>query len=171
MVRHFAGDGREFGLVVDYSFDGPVLRGTAGAIHAALPLLGDAFFVLYGDSYLPCDYGQVEEAFVEAGKTGLMTVFRNEGQWDSSNVEFAGGRILAYDKNTRTPWMRYIDYGLGVFERRAFRALAPESVYDLAALYRDLLAAGELAAYEVKERFYEIGSVAGIRDLSETLKQ
>lgn len=171
MVRHFAGDGREFGLVVDYSFDGPVLRGTAGAIHAALPLLGDAFFVLYGDSYLPCDYGQVEEAFVEAGKTGLMTVFRNEGQWDSSNVEFAGGRILAYDKNTRTPRMRYIDYGLGVFERRAFRALAPESVYDLAALYRDLLAAGELAAYEVKERFYEIGSVAGIRDLSETLKQ
>ena len=93
MVRQFVGDGGAFGLEVKYSFDGPVLRGTAGAIHQALPLLGRAFFVLYGDSYLPCDYAAVEEAFVQSGKTALMTVFRNDGQWDSSNVEFAAGRI------------------------------------------------------------------------------
>ena len=125
---HFVGDGSAFGLEVEYSFDGPVLRGTAGAIHQALPLLGSAFFVLYGDSYLPCDYAAVEEAFRQSGKPGLMTVFRNEGQWDSSNVEFAAGRILAYDKKNRTPRMRYIDYGLGVFDRRTFEALAPGSL-------------------------------------------
>jgi N-acetyl-alpha-D-muramate 1-phosphate uridylyltransferase len=170
MVRLFVGDGRSFGLDVEYSFDGPVLRGTAGAIHQALPLLGRAFFVLYGDSYLPCDYADVEAAFVRSGKMGLMTVFRNDGQWDSSNVEFAAGRILAYDKRKRTPRMRHIDYGLGVFERHAFEGLAPGSVYDLATTYQDLLAGDELAACEVEERFYEIGSAAGIEALSQALK-
>jgi NDP-sugar pyrophosphorylase family protein len=171
MVRDLVGDGRDFGLSVEYSFDGPVLRGTAGAIHQALPLLEDAFFVLYGDSYLTCDYAAVEQAFLASGKTGLMTVFQNEGQWDSSNIEFTAGRILAYDKKNRTPQMRYIDYGLGVFHRRAFAGLAPDAVADLAALYRELLAQDELAAFLVKERFYEIGSVAGIQELSEALKK
>ena len=171
MVRQFVADGKAFGLEVEYSFDGPVLRGTAGAIHEALPLLGPAFFVLYGDSYLPCDYQGVAEAFTQSGKTGLMTVFRNDGQWDSSNVEFAGGRILAYDKRNPTPRMRHIDYGLGVFERHAFEGLAPGSVCDLATTYQNLLAGDELAACEVKRRFYEIGSAAGIEELSQALKE
>jgi NDP-sugar pyrophosphorylase family protein len=171
MVREVVQDGREFDLAVEYSFDGPVLRGTAGAIHQALPLLGGAFFVLYGDSYLPCDYAAVEQVFLASGKAGLMTVFRNEGQWDTSNVEFAGGRILAYDKKNRTPRMRYIDYGLGMFERRAFAGLEAGSVYDLAALYQELLSRDDLAAFEMKERFYEIGSPAGIEELAAVLKK
>ena len=170
MVRDLVRDGREFGLAVEYSFDGPALRGTAGAIHQALLLLEEAFFVLYGDSYLSCDYAAVEQAFRNGERNGLMTVFQNEGQWDSSNIEFAEGRILAYDKKNRTARMQHIDYGLGVFHRRAFARLAPGSVVDLAALYRELLAEDELAAFLVRERFYEIGSLAGIQELSEALK-
>lgn len=170
MVRQFVSDGQDFDLQVEYSFDGPALRGTAGAIHQALDLLGSAFFVLYGDSWLPCDYAAVEAAFLRSEKNGLMTVFRNDGQWDSSNVEFTEGRILTYDKKNRTPRMHYIDYGLGAFQRQAFEGLETGSVHDLAALYQDLLARGELAALEVKERFYEIGSVAGIEELSLILK-
>src|SRR5215813_4996024 len=94
MVREFVGDGQAFNLTVEYSFDGPTLRGTAGAIHQALPMLGSAFFVLYGDSWLPCDYKEAGQVFADSGKTGLMTVFRNDGRWDSSNVEFAEGRVL-----------------------------------------------------------------------------
>src|SRR5579864_6791465 len=82
MVRDYVRDGWNFGLQVNYSFDGPELRGTAGAIHQALPLLGESFFVLYGDSYLPCDYAAVEHSFTESGKPALMTVHRNDGQWD-----------------------------------------------------------------------------------------
>jgi len=171
MVRDFVGDGSAFDLAVEYSFDGPMLLGTAGAIQQALPLLGDAFFVVYGDSWLPCDYADVEQAFLESGKSGLMTVFRNEGQWDSSNVEFSGDRIIAYDKKNRTPRMRYIDYGLGAFRRQAFDNLEAGSFYDLAALYQGLLARDELAALEMKERFYEIGSTAGIEELSLVLRQ
>ena len=119
-IREYAGDGARFGLAIDYSFDGPALLGTAGAVRQALPLLGDAFLVLYGDSYLPCSYEDVAEAFRTAGQPGLMTVYRNEGRWDTSNVEFAGGRIVAYDKKDRTEGMQHIDYGLGVFSRAAF---------------------------------------------------
>jgi NDP-sugar pyrophosphorylase family protein len=170
-IRDFAGDGSRFGIQLEYSFDGPVLRGTGGAIHQALPLLGDCFLVVYGDSYLPCDYEAIAHAFEASGKQGLMTVYRNQGQWDSSNVEFAGGRILAYEKVERTPRMHHIDYGLGAFRREAFGSIAPGSVCDLAGIYQDLLARGELAAVELTERFYEIGSFAGIEDLSKALRQ
>jgi NDP-sugar pyrophosphorylase family protein len=169
MIREYAGDGSAFGVRLDYSFDGPVLRGTAGAIRNALPLLDESFFVLYGDSYLPCDFRAVETVFAGSGKQGLMTVFRNEGQWDASNVEFADGTILAYDKKIRTPRMRFIDYGLGVFRRTAFQELPPDGSHDLAQLYQDLLSRKELAACEISQRFYEIGSVEGLNELSRYL--
>ncbi len=165
-IREYAGDGARFGVDIAYAADGPVLRGTAGAIRNALPLLGEAFFVVYGDSYLPCPYADVAQAFRDAGQPGLMTVYRNEGRWDASNVEFADGRIVAYDKKNRTKRMQYIDYGLGVFSRAA---LADSRQADLAEVYGELLGRQQLAAYEVRERFYEIGSFEGIRELSEYL--
>jgi len=170
-VRDYAKDGSAFGLHVDYSFDGPQLLGTAGAIRQAMPLLDETFFVTYGDSYLPCDYGDAARTFLESGKPGLMTVFRNEGRWDSSNVEYSEGRILAYDKANRTPRMRHIDYGLGVFRRSAFDTVPVDQPCDLAAVYQDLLRRGELAAWEARERFYEIGSLEGIRELTEFLSR
>jgi NDP-sugar pyrophosphorylase family protein len=170
-IQDFAGDGRAFGLHVEYSSDGPRLLGTAGAIRRALPLLGESFFVLYGDSYLPCDYAAVEQSFLVSGKRGLMTVHANQGRWDTSNVEFAEGRILVYDKTNRTPAMRYIDYGLGVFHRDAFDDVPDDRPADLAAVYQNLLERRELAAHEVPTRFYEIGSAEGIRELAELLSQ
>jgi N-acetyl-alpha-D-muramate 1-phosphate uridylyltransferase len=161
-VVEAVGDGSAFGVEVDYSFDGPRLMGTAGAIKRALPLLGEAFFVLYGDSYLECDYGAVQQAHEAGGKQALMTVFHNQGLWDASNVEFRGGQVLAFDKFHPTAAMNYIDYGLGVFDRRAFDLVPDIDPGDLALVYRRLLDGGELAGFEVAERFYEIGSVAGL---------
>jgi len=169
MVADFLGDGQRFGLKIEYAFDGPVLLGTAGAIRNALPLLGDAFGVIYGDSYLPCDYTSVERAFVESGKRGLMTVYRNLGQFDASNVEFADGNIVAYDKRNRTSKMLHIDYGLGYFRSSAFDRIPTGQACDLAGLYQTLLAEGQLASFEVPERFYEIGSFAGIEELGRYL--
>ncbi|MFI5116985.1 MAG: nucleotidyltransferase family protein [Terriglobales bacterium] len=163
-------DGAELGLRIDYCFDGPVLLGTAGAIRQALPLLPERFFVLYGDSYLPCNYAAVEAAFRQSGSPGLMTVYRNEGRYDSSNVEYDGDRILRYDKRNHTPAMHHIDYGLGAFHRSVFEAIPAGQARDLAAVYQDLLHAGSLAAFEVHQRFYEIGSPDGLRDTAEFLK-
>jgi N-acetyl-alpha-D-muramate 1-phosphate uridylyltransferase len=167
MVQDFAGDGARFGLHLDYSFDGPAPRGTAGALRQALRFLGQRFLVLYGDSYLTCDYHAVQRAFLATGKLGQMTVFRNEGQWDTSNVEFADGRILAYEKRNRTPHMAYIDYGLGALHADALR----EPGDDLAQVYQALLRRGELAGFEVRERFYEIGSFSGVEALDTLLRK
>ncbi|MBI5246477.1 MAG: nucleotidyltransferase family protein [Elusimicrobia bacterium] len=158
------GDGSRLGLAVEYARDGERLLGTAGALRAALGRLGDAFFTLYGDSYLECNMAAVQAAFEKSGKTGLMTVYRNDGQFDASNVEYAGGRILAYDKKNRTPEMKHIDYGAGVFKSSAFSGLKAGESADLETVYRDLLSRGELAAYEATTRFYEIGSPEGLAE-------
>ena len=164
------GDGSALDLKIDYSFDGSVLLGTAGAIRRALPLLPERFFVLYGDSYLTCNYGAIEQAFVSNVRPALMTVFRNEGMYDSSNVEFDGARIIRYDKRNRTADMHHIDYGLGAFRRSVFETIPSNQIRDLAAVYQGLLAQGQLAAFEVRSRFYEIGSPDGLRETDEYLR-
>jgi NDP-sugar pyrophosphorylase family protein len=164
MVREELRDGSQFGLRISYSEDGPRSLGTGGAVRRALPLLGPAFFVLYGDSYLRCEYGAVEEAFRASGKKGLMTVLRNVDRWDRSNVVFEEGRILRYDKKERDARMKHIDYGLGVLSAGVFDQYPWDKSLDLATVYQDLLGAGDLAGFEVKGRFYEVGSAAGLEE-------
>ena len=169
MIREQIGGGERFGVEVEYSFDGDKLLGTAGAVLQALPLLGDSFFVLYGDSYLVCDYAAVAKEFRTSGKLALMTVFRNEGKWDTSNVEFDGKTILAYSKKNRTPRMHYIDYGLGAFSAEALELAPAGEPFDLADLYGRLLDKGQLAGMEMLQRFYEIGSPAGLEETADFL--
>lgn len=164
------GDGAKWGVEIQYSFDGEKLLGTAGALIRALPKLGDAFYVLYGDSYLPIDYQAVGRAFLASGQPGLMTVFENHEAYDASNVWFADGRIKLYDKKNKVPEMKYIDYGLGVFRADAFAGCPRDTVVDLAAIQTDLSKQGRLAGYELKERFYEIGSPAGLNELDQLLR-
>lgn len=168
-IEEVLGDGSRWGVKIRYSYDGPALLGTGGALRRAVPLLGDRFLILYGDSYLPCDYATVAQAFLAAGKLGLMTVFRNQGRWDQSNVIFRDGRILRYDKRERTPHMEYIDYGLGGLQGEALVPYPPNRPFDLVTVYQDLLARDQLAGYEVRERFYEIGSPAGLAETQEYL--
>ncbi len=171
MIERDFGDGAAFGIELKYSFDGPVLLGTGGALRLALPMLGDAFFVLYGDSYLPVDYAAVGEAWEESGKDALMTVFQNEGAWDTSNVEFSDGRLLRYDKHDRTPAMRHIDYGLSIFKASVLADRTNGEKFDLSEVQRDLVAQGRMAGYEVRQRFYEVGSHDGLDELSALLSK
>lgn len=159
----------KFGLKLDYSFDGPKLLGTGGAIKRALPLLGGEFFVLYGDSYLPVDYEPISDFFHHSGKPGLMTVYRNEGKFDTSNVVFADGEIKIYDKKSRLPEMQHIDYGLSLFKSSVFDAYPGDQAFDLAEVMGKLVREKQLAGFEVRERFYEIGSPAGLAELESLL--
>jgi NDP-sugar pyrophosphorylase family protein len=136
----------------------------------ALPQLGDAFFVLYGDSFLPIDYLAVADAWQAGSQPALMTVFHNADAWDTSNVQFEDGRILRYDKRERTPAMRHIDYGLSVFRRDVFAPWAERGAFDLSDVQRALVADGKMAGYEVTRRFYEIGSHAGLAELEQLLQ-
>jgi len=169
MIQREFGDGNAFGLRLDYSFDGPKPLGTGGAIKCALPLLGDEFFVLYGDSYLPVEYRPIAEFFRHSGKLGCMTVYRNEDRYDTSNVVFRDSEIAVYDKNNRPPEMRHIDYGLSLFKAAVFNSYSADQPFDLAEVMGKLVREKQLAGYEVRERFYEIGSPAGLAELEALL--
>jgi MurNAc alpha-1-phosphate uridylyltransferase len=164
MIQDVVGDGSRWDMQVSYSPDGPALLGTGGALRQALPLLGDHFFILYGDSYLPINFSDVEKAYAVSGKKGLITVLRNQNQWDKSNVEFDAGKIIEYNKAVNRPQMHYIDYGLGILQSALLRAYPAGQSFDLSKVYNDLSLTGELAGYEVFERFYEVGSHQGITD-------
>ncbi|CAN5252972.1 nucleotidyltransferase family protein [soil metagenome] len=171
MIRAYLGDGAGFGLAVHYSFDGERLLGTGGALRRALPLLGGTFFVLYGDSYRDIRLSPVLAALVASGKPALMTVFANEGRWDTSNVLFDGSSVLRYDKRNPTPNMRYIDYGLGVLTAPLLTAYKADQAFDLADVYAKCSVDGQLAGYEAERRFYEIGTPAGLAEADTFLRE
>jgi len=170
MIQHDFGDGSRFGVQLDYSFDGPKMLGTGGAIKRSLPLLGGKFFVLYGDSYLPIEYRPVAEFFQHSDKLGCMTVYRNEGRYDTSNVVFRNGQIEVYDKRNRMPEMQHIDYGLSLFKGAAFDSFSDDKLFDLAEVMGKLVQERQLVGYEVRKRFYEIGSPAGLAELETLLE-
>lgn len=170
MIVEQYGDGAKWGVQIDYSFDGERLLGTGGALIRALPKLGEAFYVLYGDSYLPIDYQAVGLSFLNSGKLGLMTVYENHEAYDASNVWFENGRILLYSKKEKPPQMRHIDYGLGLFQTTAFASYPRDTVVDLAVVQTELCQRGELAGYKMTERFYEIGSPTGLKELDQLLR-
>lgn len=162
--------GRErFGVHIQYSFDAPGLDGTLGAIRRALPLLGDRFLVLYGDTYLRIDYAESVRAWRDSGLPAMMSVLHNEGRWDVSNVRYEGGRVLAYDKHAPKSDMHWIDYGLGGLTADAL-SVVREDEDDLAQLYQQLAALDRLCGYEATERFYEIGTPSGLREADAFLR-
>ena len=152
-----------------YSYDGPALLGTGGALKHSLTLLGEKFFVLYGDSYLPIPFVPIAEFFEQSGKLGLMTVYHNEGRYDTSNVVFGDGEIKVYDKKQRLPEMQHIDYGLGLFQASVFDEWPADAPFDLAEVMTRLVERGQMAGWQVKDRFHEIGSPAGLKELDELL--
>lgn len=171
LLCQHVGDGSRFGLRVSWVDEGPDLKGTGGALGAALEAgaLEDAFFVLYGDSYLPIDMREVARAWQHRNARALMTVMRNAGRWGTSNVIFEKGRVVLYDKNrprNRQPEMQWIDYGLSILTRQVIAdRVVPGQAIDLADILRGLSVENELAGFEVAQRFYEVGSFHGLADL------
>jgi NDP-sugar pyrophosphorylase family protein len=163
-VEAYVGDGAAHGLAVRYSYDGPALLGTAGALRRAAPLLGEVFWVLYGDAYLEIDFAAVLAELGRRRGLGIMLVLRNENRWDRSNVVFRDGRLVRYDKARPTPDMTHIDYGAAVLRAALLARIPPDRPGDLADVYRDLVEEGLLTGYEVSRRFYEIGSPAGLAE-------
>jgi MurNAc alpha-1-phosphate uridylyltransferase len=171
LVQEYLGDGSDKGIKINYSIDGATQLGTGGAIQKALPLLGSAFGVIYGDSYLPINYWQVEQFFLTNQSLAVMTVYKNRNQFDKSNVEFADGLLINYEKGSANDNMRHIDYGLTYFKAAAFQSWADQSSFDLATLCNHLATSKQLDGFEVSDRFYEIGSLQGIEEFTQYLRK
>lgn len=169
-IKEHVGDGSKYNLNVEYSFDGQEQLGTGGAILNALPLLGSKFAVIYGDSFLPIDYSEAEETFLNSNKPSLMTVYKNKGAFEKSNIVFRNGQIERYSKKNLDAEMEYLDYGLEYFDASVFDGKEVGNSFDLAILFEALVAAKKVEPFEVHKRFFEVGSFQGIRDLEAYLK-
>lgn len=157
LIREHLGD-RPFGLSVTYAEDGPRLLGTGGALRQAVDVLPDAFFLTYGDSFLPVELAPLQASFLDRGLVALMTVNRNHDRWGASNVEISDDRVTAYHKAPPSGLCDYIDYGLLLMRRSAVEVLPAGGAFDLGDLFARLIAEDALAAYEVEDRFYEVGT-------------
>lgn len=168
MIESRVGSGANFNLNIKYSYDGEMQLGTGGSIKKALHLLDSSFFVLYGDSLLPINFEKVQQAY-NAKKLGLMTIIKNDNAWDVSNVLYNDGKLIEYNKLNPKPNMKYIDYGLSILNKNAFDYFVNQQVFDLSDLFVLLSSKGELSAFEVYDRFYEIGSKKGIQETEDYL--
>jgi len=165
-IEAFFGDGHNWDMSIKYSYEREQLLGTAGALRNAMPLLRDRFLVMYGDSYLLLDYPAIMRRFCETECPAMMVVYRNEDRFDRSNVVVRDGLVVRYDKKGRTEDMVYIDEGLTALRREVLNLVSPGQKCDLSVLFRQLIASGQMLAYETRQRFYEIGSPKGLEEFA-----
>jgi N-acetyl-alpha-D-muramate 1-phosphate uridylyltransferase len=164
LIEEKFGDGTKFGVRIKYSREGEKLLGTAGALKKAAGLLEDEFFVMYGDSFLFLDFNNIMCYFNNQDKLALMTVYRNLGLYDKSNTVVEGNLVRRYKKQSASGEMEYIDYGASILRRKVLDFVPAGRPYSLEELFPELIEREELLAYEVKERFYQIGSPEGLEE-------
>lgn len=170
MIEEHYGDGKEYDVTILYSYDGDKLLGTGGAIRRAYDLLEDDFLLIYGDSFMDIDYRETIYRYFKgklSGERALMTVLENHNRLDRSNVVYGNGKIVLYDKHNPDNRMRYIDYGVGMFEKQLFQKIAPETFFDVAVIQNRLSIEGKLTGQEVMNRFYEIGSTVSLGEFQD----
>lgn len=167
MIENYIRSHDNFGIEVLFVNDGHQSLGTGGAIKNASHLLDETFAVMYGDSYLDLDLEMVHQTFLETRASAMMTVFRNDGKFDTSNLEFREGKVLNYSKERPSPEFTYIDYGLSFFNKQAFESYSLGEKFDLSEVFANLSSLGILAGFEVFRRFYEVGSYSGLKDFLE----
>lgn len=170
-IKEFVGGGERYGLSVEFIFDGDAPLGTGGAVKNAAGRAGPVFFVMYGDSYLTEPFAPIERYFMAGNKPALMTVYENRGKFDAGNIVLKGGNIVRYDKKAATPDMLWIDYGLCMLRARAFEADKFGVKFDLSELLGDLVSRAQVLGWQVKDRFYEIGSFAGLQETRKYLSR
>jgi N-acetyl-alpha-D-muramate 1-phosphate uridylyltransferase len=162
-IRKAFGDGSNYGVHLTYSLEDEPL-GTAGALKNAAPYLNDTFLVIYGDSYLLLDFVKIYAYFLTQQKLSLDTVFRNNDAFDASNIVIRDNMVEGYSKSEKTPDMVYIDCGAVIFRKEVLQLIPENHFYSLEELFLRLIEKEQLLAFEVKERFYEIGSPQGLKD-------
>lgn len=170
IVDHF-GDGSRFGVHIQYRREQAPL-GTGGALMAARDLLDETFLILYGDSFLPIEYGAVYRRLLEGSPTGpwdgVAIAYNNREHTDvKPNLALApDGRVLLYLKDVDDPRLRHTEAGGIALRRSALEGLPTDTAFSLEqTLYPLLISRGTLGSYETEQRFFDIGTPSRLEDL------
>jgi len=169
-IKDYFGDGTGFGVDIRYSEEKGQLLGMAGALKNAEPLLSEEFLAMNGDSYLLLDYAEIVSYFKKRGKLALMVVYRNLDRYKERNVAIEGELVTIYDRNEMLPWMKYIDAGLWAFRKDALSLIPQHCAVSQEEFFHRLIERNALLAFEVSQRFYEIGSFDGLTEFSQLIE-
>jgi NDP-sugar pyrophosphorylase family protein len=103
-----------------------------------------------------------------------MSIYKNDGKWDASNVVASSGAdgawVARYEKGQTDPAFDHIDYGATALRREVIAALPLGEPRGLDAIQRDLARGERLRACVARERFFEIGSPEGLAELDHHLR-
>ena len=100
-----------------------------------------------------------------------MGIFKNNNKYDKSNVLLKKGNYIRYDKiNNQSKKFTYIDYGVSYVSNKLFSKYKKNKKIDLSLIYSEISNKNLLKGYEVKKRFYEIGSYNGIKEFENFIK-
>lgn len=169
LIQRHVGNGSHLNLNVTYSLDGSSPRGTGGALRRAVPLLDSCFLLTWGDSYVRVDYRKMFD--IHGGDrsdiAATMCVFPNHDRYGRSNACVSGSCVTYYSKIEADRELTHIDAGVSVVSRSAVEEIATSEIpVSLDDYFKKWATTGRLAAYQVSERFYEVGSPSGLVDFA-----
>ena len=116
-IKAALGDGRDYGLSIAYSEEGPVPLETGGGIFRALPLLGaGSFLVVNGDTWSDIDYGHLA---LEGGADGRIVLVRNPTHNTRGDFGLEGDVVVDREMD------RLTYSGVGVYRPEFFAGCSP----------------------------------------------
>lgn len=133
-IAQALGAGGDLGVSIRYSFEPPGALETAGGIRHALPLLGDAPFLVV-NSDVVCDYPLERLRVLKPGGLAHLVLVPNPAHHAEGDFALIDSRLAL------TGRVRYTYAGIGVFSPAMFEPLAP-GVRPLRPVLEQAIAAG-----------------------------
>jgi histidinol-phosphate phosphatase family protein len=160
VVRDYCGDGKLWGVQIDYSVSA-VENETGRRLKLAEPLLDPYFLLLYCDNYWPMPFAKMWARFAAADVAAMLTVYTNKDGYTQNSIRLsADGYVEVYDKSRATPGLQGVEISYGIFNRSLIEQLPGDNVSFEGALYSTLAAQRQLLAYVTDHRYYSVGSIA-----------
>lgn len=169
-IEEYFGDGRDFGLNIKYSYEKDPM-GTGVALKIAEKMLEESFILLNGDTLLPIDYSKLVERFEDNNKLGLVVAYSNTEKIAPSNLKIIDSDIvLSYNKNSDIG-MTHLDAGAIVLKKKVLELIPDGCVCSFEKeVFPRLIQAQELFAFKTEQRFYDMGSIEGLKSIEKVLE-
>jgi len=159
------GDGADLGVRVRYSWEQPVVLGSAGGPHLALPLIAaDTFFIVNGDTLTDVDLRSVFRSHEASGALVTLALVRNTEPHRYGGVRLDGdGAVTGFVPRGPTAEGSYHFIGVQVAAAEVFRHLPDgEPMSSIGGIYDDLMRKkpGTVRGFVCDAAFWDVGTPA-----------
>jgi histidinol-phosphate phosphatase family protein len=156
IIDHF-GDGSRWGVSISYSVTDPDAL-TVHRVRVAEPQLDDMFMILYCDNYWPLQMDRVWETFVKSGAEAQITVYSNKDGYTKDSVIVEDGMVTTFDRSRTTPGLKGVEISYAIVPKTVLDLFPESDLLFEQAVYPQLVARGQLAAFVSDHRYYSVGS-------------